>query len=115
MSTIQIRKRPLLVSIVLWIGFIATIGQFGMMMMPTIRKIGLFAPAIYGLFVTVTFIALIGIWYMKRWGLELLLYVVFAKTVYLFLIDSFSGAGLFLMLLIIGSTLPFYRRMDKNL
>lgn len=115
MAIAKTRKRPILLSIVTIIGFIFTVFQFGIMMMPSIRKVGLFAPALYGLLVTITFIALIGIWHMKRWGVEMLLYVAFAKIIYLSLIDEMGMPGIVFLVLLIGGTLPFYKRMDRNL
>lgn len=115
MALTKTRKRPVLLSIVTIIGFIFTVFQFGIMMMPSIRKVGLFAPALYGLLVTVTFIALIGAWHMKRWGVEMLLYAAFAKMLYLSLIDELGVPGIVFMVLLIVGTLPFYKRMDRNL
>lgn len=84
-------------------------------MMPSIRKVGLFAPALYGLLVTATFIALIGIWHMKRWGVEMLLYTAFTKIIYLSLIDELGAMGVLFLIILIAGTVPFYKRMDRNL
>jgi hypothetical protein len=115
MAITKTRKRPVLLSIVTITGFIFTVFQFCIMMMPSIRKVGLFAPALYGLLVTITFIALIGIWHMKRWGVEMLLYVAFAKALYLSLINELSFSGIFFLVLLIAGSLPYYKRMDRNL
>lgn len=115
MAIAKTRKRPVLLSIVSIMGFIFTVFQFGIMMMPSIRKVGLFAPALYGLLVTITFIALIGIWHMKRWGVEMLLYVATAKIIYLALIDELGFFGILFLVILIAGTLPFYKRMDRNL
>jgi hypothetical protein len=84
---------------------------------PAVKKLGQFYPAIYSLVMCLQFIAFVGIWYMKRWGLELFILSFFGKAVLLLCMNDFSYgsftfilSGLFIIILIF-----FYRRMDMNL
>ncbi|TND07582.1 MAG: hypothetical protein FD123_3134 [Bacteroidetes bacterium] len=110
-----IRKRPRLLDWLIGEAYPVTMTQFGMMMLPEFRHAGLFVPAIYGIIVTFTFIALVGIWHMKRWGLEMLIYAFLVRLIFLATIDEISVVGIVYQLTIIIICVPYYKRMDRNL
>jgi len=63
------------------------------------------------------FISLVGIWYMKRWGVELFVVSFFAKDILSICMDDFSFGGLsfIISVILIIVLLFYYRNMDKNL
>ena len=73
------RKRPLVVTIFGIIGWIMVILNFLIAFSPSIKKINEFYPALFSLVMCLQFISLVGIWYMKRWGVELFVVSFFAK------------------------------------
>jgi uncharacterized membrane protein (DUF2068 family) len=85
---------------------------------PQIKKLGVFMPAIYGILVAANFIACVGLWYFKRWGVQLYLVSVFSKTLFYLLVDQL-GIGFYFNIIIssifIIILLRFYPKMDPNL
>jgi hypothetical protein len=85
---------------------------------PTIKKLGIFIPAFYGILVSAQFIACVGMWYMKQWGVNLYLLSFFAKTLF-FITTGQTGPvfyfSAFLNALFICLMLRYYPRMDPNL
>jgi len=75
-------------------------------------------PAVFGVLVATNFIACVGIWYFKQWGVQLYLLSFFGKILFNLSIDQF-GFGFYLSigLSFIFSVvlLKFYRKMDTNL
>ncbi len=114
-------KRPILISILTVMGWIMVIFNFLIAFSPAIKKIGEFYPALYSLVMCLQFIAFVGIWYMKRWGLELFIASFFARDILAVLMGDFSNpGGMFLFsftlsVLIIIVMLFYYKRMDLNL
>ena len=78
-------KRPLILSIICVIGFLWVVITFPGVFSPSIKKLGVFMPAIYGLIVAATFISFIGVWHLKRWGMELYAISFFVRCCFLFL------------------------------
>lgn len=112
---LTIRKRPLLLRILCIIGFIWVIFSFPGIFAPSIKKLGDFYPALVGLIVATTFIALIGIWHMKRWGVNLYVTVFFIKQLFLIQINDVSIPGISVSAVFIFCMLLYYKRMDSNL
>lgn len=110
-----ITKRPKLISIVCILGFIWIICSFPSVFSPTIKKLGDWYPALFGLIVAANFISFIGVWHMKRWGVQLFVLSFFIKEITLVLIDDISYVGFILSVLFISSMIIFYKRMDINL
>lgn len=110
-----IRKRPLLLSILCIIGFIWVIFSFPGIFAPAVKKLGDFYPALVGLIVAATFISLIGLWHMKRWGVNLYVAVFFIKQLFLIWINDTNIPGIIVSILFIACMLPYYKRMDSNL
>ena len=114
MSIVTI-KRPLLLTIVCICGFAWIVVSFPGIFSPTIKKLGDFYPALFGFIVAASFIAFIGVWHMKRWGVNLYIGIFFLKQVLLLLIDDLSIPGIIVSSFFIFSMLAYYKKMDLNL
>lgn len=110
-----IRKRPVVLSIVCILGFIWIVFSFPAVFSPSVKKLGDWYPALFGLIVAASFISYIGAWYMKRWGVNLFIITFFIKEIILIFIDDVSYVGILFSVFFISSMLSFYKRMDTNL
>jgi hypothetical protein len=108
-------KRPTLISIVCILGFIWIVFSFPGVFAPSLKKLGDWYPAIFGILVATSFISYIGLWHMKRWGVRLFLFSFFVKEILLVLINDVNYVGIVLSVFFICSIVPFYKRMDVNL
>lgn len=112
------KKRPGLLTVICIIGYLWIVFTFPGIFSPFIKKLGDWYPAIYGLLVAGSFISFVGVWHMKRWGVELYICTFFAKQIFLFLIDDYGFGtyfGILLSIFFIISFLIFYKKMDVNL
>jgi hypothetical protein len=110
-----IRKRPVLLTIVCILGFIWIVFSLPAVFSPSIKKMGDWYPALFGLIVAASFISYIGVWHMKRWGASLFAITFFIKEVLLVLINDMSYIGIIFSIFFISSMMVFYKRMDVNL
>lgn len=64
------------------IGLVMVVISIPSIFSPFIKKLGTFYPLLFGSLVSLRFMALIGVWYMKKWGpiLFLLVFLVFEIT-----------------------------------
>jgi hypothetical protein len=111
-------KRPLILSIICVIGFLWVVVTFPGVFSPSVKKLGVFMPAIYGLIVAATFISFIGVWHLKRWGMELYAISFFCKMLFFILTKTFeitSIAGVVFSTWFIITYLFYYKKMDANL
>jgi len=110
-------KRPTIITIVSVAGFILVIGGLGTVFSPEIRKLGDFYPALFGLLVSLRFIAYVGIWHMKRWGVELFMVTLTAQIIQATVMDAYdiNLIGLIEHLLALATMVIYYRQMDRNL
>jgi len=102
-------KRPVLITVVCILGFTWIVFSFPGVFAPSLKKLGDWYPALFGILVATSFISYIGLWHMKRWGVQLFLISFFVKETLLVLINDVSYAGLFLSVFFICSILPFYK------
>jgi hypothetical protein len=109
------RKRPVLLTIVCILGFIWIVFSFVGVFNPSLKKMGDWYPAIFGLIVACTFISYIGVWHMKRWGVQLFAIAFFVKQAALILIGDLGIVGIILSVAMLVIMICFYRRMDINL
>ena len=72
-------------------------------------------PAIFGLMVASGFISYIGIWHMKRWGVQLFVITFFVKEIVSILTGDVNIGAIIFFGLFIVPLLLFYKRMDLNL
>lgn len=111
-------KRPKILTFICIIGYISVVISFPQVFSPGVKKLGVFVPALYGLLVAANFIACVGIWYFKQWGVQLYLSAFFARVLFnLTLRDIGFGFWFSLLLSLTFSVilLRFYRRMNPNL
>jgi hypothetical protein len=111
-------KRPTILSVVCILGFCWVLFTFPGVFSPSIKKLGVFMPAIYGLIVAATFISFIGVWHMKRWGTELYVISFCSKILFFVLTQTFGWSSIIGILFSVWFTITFliyYRRMDINL
>lgn len=114
----QSKKRPRIISIACIIGFIWITCTLPGAFSPSIKKIGDWAPAIYGLIVTFSFISFVGIWHMKKWGVHLYIITFSVKEAFFYAIDyldMLTKVGIVVSILFIGAFLASYRKMSVNL
>jgi hypothetical protein len=62
------------------------------MFSPATKKLGDWVPAVYGFIIALSFISYIGVWHMKRWGVEMYIAVVCVKQIF-FLFTDQMGIG----------------------
>jgi hypothetical protein len=108
-------KRPGLITAICILGFIWIVFSFPGVFAPSLKKLGDWYPALFGILVATSFISYIGLWHMKRWGVQLFVISFFIKETLLVLIDDVSYVGILFSVFFIVSMLPFYKRMDVNL
>jgi hypothetical protein len=108
-------KRPLLIRIVCILGFIWIVFSFPSVFSPSIKKMGDWYPALFGLIVASSFISYIGVWHMKRWGVQLFGITFFIKEILLVMVEDISYVGIAFSLFFLISMLLYYKRMDLNL
>lgn len=114
METI-LKTRPKLLTIVCVIGFIWIVFSFPAVFSPSVKKLGDWFPAMFGLLVAFNFIAYIGVWHLKRWGVNLFIFTFFVKQTLYVLINDISYVGIALSVLSIITMLFYYKRLDVNL
>jgi hypothetical protein len=111
-------SRPRIITFICIIGYLSVVFTFPQVFSPAIKKLGVLMPAIYGILVAAFFIACVGIWYFKQWGVQLYLTVFFAKVLFnLYINESGPGFAINTALTLVFSLilLRFYRRMSPNL
>lgn len=109
-------KRPVYVSILCIIGFIfPVLFGMGMLFSPETKRMGDFFPALFGLLVALRFISYVGLWYMKRWGVDLLMATFTLSLVKDILLDDVSVISVVWHLIVIGVMAFQYKKMDRNL
>lgn len=75
-------------------------------------------PAIYGILAAANFIACVGLWYFKQWGVQLYILSFFSKTLFVVLTQQYTYSfyfGEFISFIFIVILLRFYPKMSQNL
>ena len=111
-------KRPFIIRLICYLGFAGLAFSFVSVFSPEIKKLGDFYPAIYGFIVTASFISYVGLWHMKKWGVELYISMFFVKIVFLLIINDLGALAIvngILTLVFIIFLLRHYPKMDINL
>ena len=111
-------KRPRVITIFCILSYLAVLIAFPQVFSPSVKKLGVFMPALYGILVAANFISCVGIWYYKQWGVQLYLLSFFAKTLFFMLTDQmefsfYAGIGMSVAFIVVQ--LRFYPRMNPNL
>lgn len=120
-------KRPWYINLFCIIGWMWLFILFPSIFSPETKKVHLLLPTIYGLITAFLFIALVGVWHLKKWGLELFFISLFIKN-YLDNIISMkkntttnafhlnvSFGFIFFLLFGILITILYYKKMSKEL
>ena len=111
-------KRPKIISFICIIGYLTVLFSFPQVFSPQVKKLGLLMPAVYGILVAASFIACVGVWYLKQWGVMLYLLVFFAKILFNLGINDLGPGfyiGNLLSVAFIFILLRFYPKMNPNL
>src|ERR1700741_1877263 len=109
------KKRPKILSFICVLGFLWIVFTFPGMFSPDTKKMGDWVPAVYGFIIALSFISFIGVWNMKRWGVEMYIAVFFAKQVFFLFTDQIgisSIIGAVFSIWFIITFLFFYKRMS---
>ena len=109
------RKRPMILTVALVIGIIAVVVSFPNVFSPFIKRLGDWFPALFGSLISLRFIALVGVWHMKKWGVRLFLIVFIVYELINFLVDDLSYFEVSLSGILAVVFISFYNRMDDNL
>ena len=115
MNTIQ---RPKLLSIICITGYLWMLVSFPAIFSPSVKKLGDFYPALFGIITACTFISFVGVWHMKKWGVQLFAITFFVKESLLVSIDDIGTtaiAGIVVSVIFILVFLFQYKKMDGNL
>ena len=115
MNTIQ---RPKFLSAICIIGYLWMLVAFVFVFSPSVKRLGDFYPALFGIITACTFIAFVGVWHMKKWGVQLFIVSFFIKETLHLSIDQFGlmpKIGVLLSILFIVVFLFQYKKMDGNL
>ena len=108
-------KRPPLLTIICILGYTWIVFSFPSVFSPIIKKLGIWYPGLFGLMVAANFISFVGVWHMKKWGVQLFIFTFFIKQIVLVLTEDISYSGLAFSILFIAGFLFYYKRMDVNL
>jgi phosphatidylserine synthase len=88
-------KRPWYIKLFCLSGWIWLFVLFPSVFSPETKKIHLLLPSIYGIIIAFLFIATIGIWHLKKWGLEMFFIALFLKNFLDNIVANFSNEGNF--------------------
>jgi predicted outer membrane lipoprotein len=111
-------KRPGIITALCALGLAGTVISFVQVFSPSIKKLGILMPAVYGIIICSYFISYIGLWHMKRWGTELFI-ASFVSSLSFSLFTGTFGLGNILGILfaIVYAIIVafYYKKMDVNL
>lgn len=114
----KIIKRPVLLTVVCILGYTWFVFTLPTVFSPSVKKMGDWVPALFGLVAACNFISYVGVWHMKKWGVQLHIAVFFVKQILFVLLGDFgipAIIGVLFSIFFITSMLVFYKRMDDNL
>jgi hypothetical protein len=111
-------KRPKLITIICVTGYLSVLFSFPQVFSPTVKKLGVLMPALYGVLVAAHFISCVGLWYFKQWGAQLYLLAFFAKTLF-FLLTAQTGVLFYLnatvSIVFMVILVKYFPKMNTNL
>ncbi|MEO8148949.1 MAG: hypothetical protein ABI723_14985 [Bacteroidia bacterium] len=109
------QKRPTLLSIVCIIGYVGIAISFPNIFSPFIKQLGIGYPALLGSIISLRFISLVGVWFMKKWGVILFVIIFIVNEIVRTMIDDVSYIELPVSAILSIVFLCYYRLMDRNL
>lgn len=110
--------RPRIISIIAVTAIILSLLGFPMLFMPSIKRMGDFVPMVLGIIITLQFVSVIGVWYMKRWGVSLFIIIFTIRLITFMVLEMYTFGfyfNIFYSLLFILIFLYHYKKMDTNL
>lgn len=110
--------RPKIISILSITAIILTLLAFPMLFTPSIKQMGDFVPMVIGIIITLQFVAIIGVWHMKRWGVQLFIIIFTIRVITFMFLEMYNIRFYFNItysLFFICVFLCFYKKMDSNL
>lgn len=111
----RVTQRPTILTVICVISFAAAVLGFPTIFSPFIKKQGDFFPAFTGILISLEFIAVVGVWYMKKWGVRVYILTSMLNQSLMIYIDNWASYKLILPILFIGVGAFFYKKMDNNL
>lgn len=111
-------KRPKSISALCVIAIILVLLAFPMLFTPTIKRMGDFIPMILGIIITLQFVSLIGIWHMKRWGVQLFVIMFFTRMITFMFLELYTFQfyfNIFYSIIFLVFFFIHYKEMDSNL
>lgn len=108
-------ERPTILTVICIISFAYAVLGFPTIFSPFIKKQGDFFPAFTGVLIAFEFISVVGVWYMKKWGLRIYILTSLLSQSLLIYIDNWASYKLVLPIFFIVLSAFFYKKMDHNL
>jgi hypothetical protein len=111
-------KRPTIITIICIIGYLSVLFTFPQVFSPSVKKLGMLMPALFGVLVASHFIACVGVWYFKQWGVQLYLFSFFARTLFYMGTDQTGFMFYFGGIISVASVfflVKHYPKMNPNL
>ena len=110
--------RPKTITITSVIAIVLILLAFPLLFMPSIKRMGDFVPMVLGIIITLQFVALIGIWHMKKWGVHLFIIMFSVRIITFMALDIYTFQFYFNILYSVIFLIFFllhYKNMDANL
>jgi hypothetical protein len=108
-------KRSGIISTMCILGYVWALVGLAIIISPTIKKFGTWYPALFGIFISLKFISYVGVWHMKKWGVELLLLAYSFEICLAYVLEYSSPTNIAIGILSLITFLPYYTRMQQNL
>lgn len=110
--------RPKIISVISVIAIVLILLAFPMLFMPSIKHMGDFVPMVLGIIITMQFVSVIGIWHMKRWGVQLFIIMFTVRVITFMYLDMLTFRfyfNIFYSVIFIIIFLRHFKKMDANL
>ena len=111
----RVIQRPTILTVICIISFAYAVLGFPTIFSPYIKKQGDFFPAFTGILISLEFISVVGVWYMKKWGVRIYILTALLNQSLLIYIDNWEIYKVVLPIVFKGVAIFFYRKMDNNL
>lgn len=111
-------ERPKIVSVASIVCIVLILLSFPLLFTPSIKRLGDFVPLILGVIITLQFVSIIGVWYMKKWGVHFFIGTFFARVITFMLLNLYGFRFYFNItysLIAIIIFLVSYKKMSDNL
>lgn len=114
-TTTETKKRPRIVTILCIINGLWAIKLLPSIANPALKQYGDVFPPLYGIIVALIFISVIGVWHMRKWGVNMYIISFFMKELFLMQIDDISKIGIAVSSVSIMIFLIYYKQMNQEL